>query len=94
MSTERVKFRLLHMTCCCSTQLCWVNPRLPNYCPECGIRCYPAVKSCVTDTDDNATLRLHVTLDGIDIGDYKANNPVAVTVELDPGDRTDAFRND
>lgn len=61
MTTERILFRLLHMTCCCSTLLCWVNPRLPNYCPECGVRCYPAVKSCVTDTDENATLRLHLS---------------------------------
>lgn len=67
MSIERIKFRLLHMTCCCSTLLCWVNPRLPNYCPECGKHCYPQVKSCVTDTDENATLRLHLP----DIGGYQ-----------------------
>lgn len=32
---ERVKFRLIH-TPCCGTLLCWVNPRLPTFCPECG----------------------------------------------------------
>jgi hypothetical protein len=32
---ERVEFRLIAMPCC-GFQLCWVNPRLPNHCPECG----------------------------------------------------------
>lgn len=32
---EQVKFRLFHMPCC-GHLLCWVNPRLPTYCPECG----------------------------------------------------------
>jgi hypothetical protein len=32
---ELVPFRLIQ-TPCCGTMLCWVNPRLPNYCPECG----------------------------------------------------------
>lgn len=45
--TEVVPFRLIH-TECCRTLLCWVNPRLPSYCPECGKRCHPAVKSWVT----------------------------------------------
>jgi hypothetical protein len=40
---QRVPFRLIVMPCC-STQLCWVNPRLPNYCPECGERAYAALK--------------------------------------------------
>jgi len=35
ISKQRVQFRLLE-TPCCHTMLCWVNPRLPNYCPECG----------------------------------------------------------
>lgn len=35
--TEFVKFSMLSMPCC-HTQLCHVNPRLPNYCPECGTR--------------------------------------------------------
>lgn len=34
-STERVHFRLFMMPCC-GHQLCWVNPRLPSFCPECG----------------------------------------------------------
>lgn len=73
MSYERVLFRLLHMTCCCGTLLCWVNPRLPNYCPECGKRCYPAVKSCITDIDENATLKLHLPADMRDylVGGYQ-----------------------
>jgi hypothetical protein len=32
---ERVHFRLIQ-TPCCGQLLCWVNPRLPNYCPECA----------------------------------------------------------
>lgn len=32
---ERVHFRLFHMPCC-GQLLCWVNPRLPSHCPECG----------------------------------------------------------
>lgn len=32
---EKVLFRLI-VTPCCGQMLCWVNPRLPNYCPECG----------------------------------------------------------
>ena len=32
---EHVPFRLIR-TPCCSHLFCWVNPRLPSYCPECG----------------------------------------------------------
>lgn len=35
MTKEMVKFRLFQMPCC-GYLLCWVNPRLPTYCPECG----------------------------------------------------------
>lgn len=35
--TEGVRFRLVRMPCC-EQLLCWVNPRLPNFCPECGRR--------------------------------------------------------
>ena len=41
---ERVHFRLIEMPCC-HTLYCHINPRLPNYCPECGKRCYAEVKS-------------------------------------------------
>lgn len=44
MSHERVHFRLILMPCC-GMLYCHVNPRLPNYCPECGKRCYKEVKS-------------------------------------------------
>lgn len=59
MSHERVQFRIISMECC-KHILCWVNPRLPSYCPECGVRCYPAVKSWVTTSDANATLKWEV----------------------------------
>jgi DNA-directed RNA polymerase subunit RPC12/RpoP len=32
---ERVTFRYIQCPEC-GTLLCWINPRLPNYCPECG----------------------------------------------------------
>jgi len=34
-SNEQVQFRLIQMPCC-NILICWVNPRRPNYCPECG----------------------------------------------------------
>lgn len=42
--TEFTKFRLL-TTPCCHTILCWVNPRMPNFCPECGTRVYSEMKT-------------------------------------------------
>jgi hypothetical protein len=56
MALTMAHFRLIH-TECCGVTLCWVNPRLPNYCPECGERCYPAVRSWVAFSDDRA----HIT---------------------------------
>jgi hypothetical protein len=37
------KFRLIQ-TPCCEQLLCWVNPRLPNHCPECGKFIYADLK--------------------------------------------------
>ena len=34
-SYELVPFRFLSCPAC-KHQICWVNPRLPNFCPECG----------------------------------------------------------
>lgn len=56
---ERVMFRLIQ-TPCCKALLCWVNPRLPNNCPECGKFIYPEVRSGVLMLDENAML----TVDG------------------------------
>lgn len=56
-TTEKVPFRLLR-TPCCGSLLCWVNPRLPSYCPECGKGVYPGIKSCVVIRDDDAELRV------------------------------------
>lgn len=56
MATERVHFRFL-ITPCCHSQLCYVNPRLPNYCSECGTPIMAEVKSCITAEDDNAILK-------------------------------------
>lgn len=41
-TTEFIVFKLLQMPCC-GHQLCWVNPRWPTYCPECGTLVYPRI---------------------------------------------------
>lgn len=53
---ERVTFRLI-ITPCCHTMLCYVNPRLPNYCSECGERLMGRVREAIQFTDDNAQLK-------------------------------------
>lgn len=58
-TNERVVFRLIVMPCC-NHQLCWVNPRYPSHCPECGQHIYARLRadpSCIMITDENATLR-------------------------------------
>jgi hypothetical protein len=54
--TELVRFRLFQMPCC-GHSLCWVNPRLPNYCPECGKHVFIAMKSTAPVIDDTCTLK-------------------------------------
>lgn len=58
-TTERVHFRLIQ-TPCCGQLLCWVNPRFPSFCPECGKGIYPEVKSAVVQTDENGILKLNL----------------------------------
>jgi hypothetical protein len=41
---EKIQFRLFVMPCC-HYQLCWVNPRYPTYCPECGKNVYLELKT-------------------------------------------------
>lgn len=53
---ERVHFRLLQMQCC-DVVLCHVNPRFPNYCPECGKFVYPKVKEWVVSEEPDAWIR-------------------------------------
>jgi hypothetical protein len=55
--SERVPFRLLNPACC-GALICWVNPRLPMFCPECGQRCYPEIRAHVLLSDDTAMLRV------------------------------------
>ncbi len=57
-TNERIHFRLIHMECC-GQLLCWVNPRFPTHCPECGQTIYPQVKGWVTVNDPNAHLRFN-----------------------------------
>lgn len=57
MTTERIHFRLI-MCPECSFMMCWVNPRLPTYCPECGKLIYHNVRGGITISDSNATLTI------------------------------------
>ncbi len=55
---ERVHFRLIQMPCC-GQLLCWVNPRLPSHCPECGTSVYVKLKfdgSMILISDETAWL--------------------------------------
>jgi len=57
-SNEKVRFRLLEMPCC-HQLVCWVNPRLPTFCPECGTFILAEVKSgSQTRCDSEAWLRI------------------------------------
>jgi hypothetical protein len=47
IETQIIDFKLLRMECC-GHLLCWINPRFPTYCPECGKGCYPACKGWIT----------------------------------------------
>jgi hypothetical protein len=49
--TQLVQFRLIQMPCC-GQSVCWVNPRFPNYCPECGKFVYPDVKAAVVVSEE------------------------------------------
>jgi hypothetical protein len=61
---ERVPFRLIQ-TPCCNTLLCWVNPRLPSHCPECGTFIYPQVRGGILVTDENAQLSYTIPISGV-----------------------------
>lgn len=54
---ERVVFRLVQMPCC-GQLLCWINPRRPNFCPECG-KPFMQWGASVRMRDDDAILELH-----------------------------------
>lgn len=56
-SIERVIFRLLRCQFC-GFLICWVNPRLPIHCPECGKVIFPEIKQHVLKFDENAILTL------------------------------------
>jgi hypothetical protein len=43
-STEQIPFRLFKMPCC-NQMVCWVQPRLPAYCPMCGKAVWAQLKS-------------------------------------------------
>lgn len=55
MAISFAHFRMFALPCC-GQLLCWVNPRLPNYCPECGKFVFDQIKSCVTIADPQARI--------------------------------------
>lgn len=79
---ERVPFRLLQ-TPCCSALLCWVNPRFPSYCPECGTFIFPRIKGCVLQTDDRAMLSLSPTI-GENLKGYVFNGEETEDTDTNP----------
>jgi len=56
---ERIPFRLFRMPCC-GQLVCWVNPRSPNFCPECGTNVFLKIKESTLFRDNNAWLTLSV----------------------------------
>lgn len=54
--TQIVILRVFSMPCC-HHQICWVNPRLPTFCPECGARVFDKVREGILFTDDHAILK-------------------------------------
>lgn len=57
-TNEQIRFRLFLMPCC-GQMLCWVNPRLPNYCPECGQLVHAKLKTGnATQMDATAWLKV------------------------------------
>ena len=55
---EKVHFR--YIVCPdCTHCMCWVNPRPPAYCPECGSMIYTRIKESIVVSDENAELHLH-----------------------------------
>lgn len=59
ITNEQVQFRLFLMPCC-GHLLCWVNPRLPSYCPACGKQIYKELKFEIEHTkiDSPAWLKI------------------------------------
>jgi hypothetical protein len=74
-SNQWVQFRLIQMPCC-NTLICWVNPRRPMYCPECGVRVFHYFPKWEWENKfSKATLRV----DDDDKADYFKGAPPDVT---------------
>jgi len=43
-TTEKLIFTLFQMPCC-KHLLCWVQPRIPTYCPSCGTQIMTQLRS-------------------------------------------------
>lgn len=56
---ERVEFKLYRMPCC-GHLLCWVNPRKPTFCPQCGEQVFLSLTGdCIMVLDFDAQLTYH-----------------------------------
>ncbi len=73
MSQERVPFRMMQMPCC-KHMVCWVNPRLPNFCPECGQIVSHRIRECVVVLDDRAFLHVSDNAVKVALQDQQAAN--------------------
>jgi hypothetical protein len=65
MSTvnEQIRFRVFQMPCC-GQMLCWVNPRLPTHCPECGTSVLMELRTGIHTllTDENAWIKYKTSI--------------------------------
>ena len=73
LTHEFCHFQLIH-TPCCGHLLCWVNPRLPNFCPECGKPILAALRidpSHIRHSDPKAEIRVNHLNQGL-LGGFSA----------------------
>lgn len=67
MVTHEICYFRLIMTPCCNHLLCWVNPRLPSFCPECGTKILAKLRTegeWIRVADPKATLKVTGTPQG------------------------------
>lgn len=67
LGAKRIEFVIFRYIVCpeCDFNMCWVNPRLPTYCPECGKVIYAKLKmnpERIMVVDEQA--ELHVKYEG------------------------------
>lgn len=77
-TNEKIQFRLFQMPCC-SFLCCWVNPRLPTHCPECGKHVLMQLRTgqYTRIQDDDAWLRIN----GYGLKTHEADGPKTKALE-------------